>query len=123
MTRRSRGDRRSILAAALLGAALAVSGCTTEEIAGSIVGANVIVNTRASLDHECWIGDHVHLAPGVVLSGMVTVEEGAHIGTGAILIQGVRVGARALVPAGAIVLGNVPAGGRADRAGRETLGR
>ena len=42
MPRRSRGDRRSILAAALLSAALAVSGCTTEEIAGSTVGATIL---------------------------------------------------------------------------------
>lgn len=80
---------------------------------GSVLGANVIVNTRASVDHDCVIGDHVHLAPGVVLSGGVTVGARTHIGTGAVAIQGVRVGAGCLVGAGSLLLGALPDGVRA----------
>ena len=40
---------------------------------GCVVGCNVIINTRASVDHDCSIGKHVHIAPGVTLSGAVTV--------------------------------------------------
>ena len=59
---------------------------------GSVIGKNVIINTRASVDHDCTIADHVHLAPGVVLSGGVVVEESVHIGTGATVLQGLRIG-------------------------------
>jgi acetyltransferase-like isoleucine patch superfamily enzyme len=74
------------------------------------VGHNSIINTRASVDHDCVIGAHVHLAPGVTLSGGVTVGEGTHIGTGAVVIQGMTIGPRAIVGAGAVVVADVPAG-------------
>ena len=77
---------------------------------GSRIGRNAIVNTKASVDHDCLIGDHVHLAPGVTLSGEVTVGAGTHVGTGATVIQGVRIGSGSMVGAGALVLKDVPDG-------------
>ncbi|BCJ87882.1 acetyltransferase [Effusibacillus dendaii] len=77
---------------------------------GSSIGNNTIVNTRASVDHDCVIGDHVHLAPGVTLSGGVKVGAEVHIGTGATVIQGVRIGANSIIGAGALVLKDVPEG-------------
>ncbi|MFN0042820.1 MAG: acetyltransferase [Alphaproteobacteria bacterium] len=77
---------------------------------GTALGRNVLVNTRASLDHECRIADHVHIAPGATLSGGVAVGEGSHVGTGAIVIQGVRIGRNCLIGAGAVVLKDVPDG-------------
>jgi len=76
--------------------------------AGSRIGENTIINTGASVDHDCDIGSHVHLAPGVTLSGKVTVGDETHIGTGAIIIQGIRVGINCLVGAGSVVLDNIP---------------
>lgn len=78
--------------------------------AGSHIGQNTIVNTRASVDHDCWIGSHVHLAPGVTLSGGVQVYDGVHIGVGATVIQNVRIGQNSLIGAGALVLKDVPEG-------------
>jgi len=75
--------------------------------AGAMVGDNVIVNTRACVDHDCRIGAHVHLAPGTVLSGNVTIDDGAHLGTGSVVIQGIHIGEDALVAAGAVVLRDV----------------
>ena len=77
---------------------------------GSFVGCNSIINTRASVDHDCTIGSHVHIAPGVTLSGGVTVGACSHIGTGATLIQGVSVGTGCLVAAGAVVVKDISAG-------------
>lgn len=74
------------------------------------IGCNAIVNTRASIDHDCIIGDHAHLAPGVTLSGGVTVGRGSHIGTGATVIQGITIGEGSLVGAGALVTRDVPDG-------------
>jgi len=76
----------------------------------AVIGRNTIVNTRASVDHECVIGDHVHLAPGAVVCGGVTIEEDVFIGAGATVIQGVRIGAGSVVGAGAVVVRDVPPG-------------
>lgn len=84
-----------------------MAGCVLQP--GVRIGRNVIVNTRASIDHDCAIDDHVHIAPGSVLSGGVTIGEGAHIGTGAVMVQGVTIGARAVIGAGATVLADIPA--------------
>ncbi|MHB1126568.1 MAG: acetyltransferase [Bacillota bacterium] len=74
---------------------------------GAKIGMNTILNTRASIDHDCIIGDHVHLAPGVVLSGGVTVGYGTHIGVGATVIQGITIGTNALISAGSLVIKDV----------------
>jgi sugar O-acyltransferase (sialic acid O-acetyltransferase NeuD family) len=74
------------------------------------IGANAIINTAASIDHHCCVGDHVHVAPGVRLGGEVTIEVGALVGIGAVVLPGVRVGAWAVVGAGAVVIHDVPAG-------------
>ncbi len=79
---------------------------------GTRIATDSIINTGAVIDHDCVIGNHVHIAPGVTLSGSVYVDEGSHIGTGATIIQGVSIGRNALVGAGAVVLEDVPAGAR-----------
>jgi UDP-perosamine 4-acetyltransferase len=79
---------------------------------GIRTGVNCIVNTGASLDHDCRLGDHVHVAPGVVLSGTVEVGDGSHLGTGAIVIQNIKIGAEAMIAAGAVVTRDVPAHAR-----------
>ncbi len=33
---------------------------------GCHIGCNTIINTRVSIDHDCTIGDHVHIAPSIV---------------------------------------------------------
>ena len=75
---------------------------------GVRIGRNTIVNTRASLDHDCIIGDHVHLAPGVTLSGGVIIAEEVHIGTGATIIQGVKIGANSIIAAGSVIVSDIP---------------
>ncbi len=74
------------------------------------IGNNTIVNTRASIDHECVIGPNVHIAPGATLSGCVTIGANSHVGTGAVIVQGVMVGENVLVGAGAVVIRNVENG-------------
>ncbi|KLU62646.1 putative acetyltransferase EpsM [Peptococcaceae bacterium CEB3] len=78
--------------------------------AGVVLGDNVLVNTRASVDHDCRIGAHAHLAPGAILSGGVTLGEGVHVGTGAVIIQGITVGEGSVIGAGAVVIRDVPSG-------------
>jgi UDP-perosamine 4-acetyltransferase len=70
---------------------------------GTKIGRNVIINTSASVDHDCEIGDFVHIAPGVTLSGGVKVGNETHIGTGANVIQYVKIGEKCMVKAGTLL--------------------
>lgn len=76
---------------------------------GVLIGANTILNTRCSVDHDCVIGAHTHLAPGVTLSGTVSIGQTCHLGTGATVIQNINIGLESIVAAGAVVIRNIPA--------------
>lgn len=78
----------------------------------SQIGVNTVINTRASVDHDCVIGNHVHIGPGVTLSGSVQVGHYTHIGTGATVIQGVKIGEKCVVGAGAVVIKDIPDGAK-----------
>ena len=72
------------------------------------VGANAILNTSCSVDHDNVIGAHAHIAPGAHLGGTVTVEEGAFIGIGAVVIPQRTIGTWAVVGAGTVVTRDIP---------------
>ncbi len=74
-----------------------------------VIGANSIINTRAGIDHDCRLGEDVHVAPGATLCGGVQVEGRAFIGSGATVIQGLKVGVEAVVGAGATLSRNLEA--------------
>jgi UDP-perosamine 4-acetyltransferase len=74
---------------------------------GTVIGNNTILNTRSSIDHDCKIGNHVHVAPGVTLSGNVVIGDGCHIGTGASVIQGITIEENCLVAAGTAIYKNI----------------
>lgn len=78
--------------------------------AGSSIGESCIVNTNASIDHDCFLSKHIHVAPGATICGGVKIEEDAFIGAGATIIQGLTIGARAVVGAGAVVIRDVKPG-------------
>jgi sugar O-acyltransferase (sialic acid O-acetyltransferase NeuD family) len=71
---------------------------------------SVIVNTAASVNHECRIGAGAHVGPGARLAGRVEVGERAFIGTGAVILPRLKIGDVVVgdVPAGAVATG-VPA--------------
>ncbi|MCU1313465.1 MAG: hexapeptide transferase [Acidobacteriaceae bacterium] len=71
---------------------------------GVALGRGVIVNTRSAVDHDCTLGDWVHIAPGVTLCGGVTVGTYSLIGAGATVIEGRRIAACCVVGAGATVI-------------------
>lgn len=72
---------------------------------GSKIDANTIINTSASVDHDCEVGAHVHIAPGAVLCGGVHVGDRSHIGTGAVIVQNCRIEPETLVRAGKVFTG------------------
>ena len=75
--------------------------------ADTYLGAQVIVNTGATLDHDCRIEDAVHIAPGCHLCGGVSVGSGSLLGVGAAVIPSVRIGKNAIVGAGSTVIHDV----------------
>lgn len=78
--------------------------------AGVSVGKSVIVNTAASVDHECILADGVHIGPGARLAGEVCVDERAFVGVGAIILPRIHIGHDAIVGAGAVVTKDVAPG-------------
>jgi UDP-perosamine 4-acetyltransferase len=80
---------------------------------GSTLGANVIINTIAAVDHHCRIGNHVQVTPGIHLGGMVNVEEGAFLGIGVSVFPDLKIGTWSAVGAGAEVVDNVVPGATA----------
>jgi acetyltransferase EpsM len=77
---------------------------------GAEIGAHVIVNTGAIVEHDCRLGDFVHVAPGAVLGGGVTVGEGTFLGLGCRVRDHLQIGSQVTVGMGAVVLGSVPDG-------------
>lgn len=74
----------------------------------SRIGNHCIINSNASIDHDCIIEDFVHVGPGSILCGNVRVSEGAFIGAGTTIIPSVNIGKWATIGAGSIVLKDVP---------------
>ena len=70
---------------------------------GASVGAHTIVNTGASIDHDCEVGEFVHIGPGSTLCGDVSVGSGSLVGAGAVVLPGISIGSGVTVGAGTVV--------------------
>ena len=100
----------------------AVIGRGSQLGAGVVVMANVVVNTdtrieddvilntACSVDHDCRVGAHSHIAPGARVAGSVTVGEESMVGIGAAVLPGLWLGAGCLVGAGSVVTRAVESG-------------
>jgi sugar O-acyltransferase (sialic acid O-acetyltransferase NeuD family) len=72
------------------------------------LGEATIINTAASIDHECILGKGVGIAPGAHLAGLVTVGDYSFVGTGATILPRIKIGKNSIVGAGAVVTKDVP---------------
>lgn len=79
-------------------------------MAATTLGDGVIVNTNASIDHDCVVGDYAHVAPGVAIAGGVTIGRRTLIGIGARVLPGVTIGDDVVVGGGAVVVSDVADG-------------
>lgn len=52
------------------------------------IGKHVIINTSASVDHDCIIKDFAHIAPGVHIGGNVHIGKRVFAGIGSTIING-----------------------------------
>lgn len=76
---------------------------------GVHVGRACIINHGAVVDHECILGDGVHVAPRATLCGQVEVGTDVFVGAGAVVLPRLRLGDRGMIGAGAVVTRDVPA--------------
>ena len=89
-------------------------GCGVVAMPGAVVNAGtrlddgVIVNTNASVDHDCTVGACAHVAPGVAVAGCVRLGEGVFLGAGSSVIPNITIGRWTTVGAGAVVVRNLP---------------
>ena len=73
----------------------------------SSIGNHAIINTSATIDHECIIGDGVHIMGSAAITGKVEIGNYATVGTSATILPSVKVGTGAFVGAGALVTRDV----------------
>lgn len=74
----------------------------------SSIGKHCIINTGATIDHDCTIDDFVHISPHATLCGNVSVDEGSWIGAGTTIIPGVKIGKWCVIGAGSVVTKDIP---------------
>ena len=75
--------------------------------AGAIIRDGTILNTGCSIDHDCILGECVHISPGARLAGNVNVGRCTWIGIGACVKQAINIGSSVKVGAGAAVVSNI----------------
>jgi acetyltransferase EpsM len=72
------------------------------------IGRHCILNVKASVSHDCEVGDFVNLNPGVTICGRCHIGDGAYIGAGATVVDRIHIGEGAIVGAGAVVIRDIP---------------
>ncbi len=88
-------------------------GVGTVVFAGAVInacakiGIGCIVNTMASVDHDCEIGEFNHLAPSCHLAGTVRTGKACFFGIGSSVINNIDICNEVTVGAGATVIANV----------------
>ena len=67
--------------------------------AGATICNDVIVNSRAVIEHDCYIGAMNHIAPGATVCGGVTTGSNVFIGAGSVVLPGSKLRTDELVKA------------------------
>lgn len=94
-----------------------VIGAGTVVMAGAVInpgariGKGCIINTCSSVDHDCEVGDYVHIAVGSHLCGTVFVGSGTWIGAGATVSNNVSICPNCMIGAGAVVIKEIKESG------------
>lgn len=72
------------------------------------IGIGAICNTHSIIEHECVIGDFVHVAPGAVVCGNVKIGENSFVGAGSVIRENITIGNNVIIGAGSVVVKNIP---------------
>ncbi len=71
------------------------------------IGQGCIINTCVSVDHDCIIGDYVHIAVGSHIAGTVKIGDSTWIGAGVTVINNINITGNCMIGAGAVVVDNL----------------
>lgn len=74
----------------------------------STIGKHCIINTGASVDHDCMVRDFVHISPHSTLCGNVCIGEGSWVGAGSVILPGIKIGRWCVIGAGSVVTKDIP---------------
>lgn len=72
------------------------------------IGKGCIINTCASVDHDCVLDDFVHVAVGAHVCGTVKIGRNTWVGAGSIVSNNISVGEKTTLGAGAVVVRDIP---------------
>lgn len=79
--------------------------------AGTRIGRGCIINTCASVDHDCEIGNYAHVSVGAHIAGGVSVEDNTWIGVGAAVRDHLQIAGNCMIGAGAVVVKSIDSSG------------
>lgn len=74
---------------------------------GAKIGCGCIINTCSSVDHDCVVGNFVHISIGAHVAGTVKIGDRTWIGAGATVINNVDIIGDCMIGAGAVVIRDV----------------
>lgn len=72
------------------------------------IGKHCIVNTSASIDHDCILEDFSFVGPNATLCGGVKIGECSFIGAGSVILPGIKIGKNCMIGAGSVVTKDIP---------------
>ncbi len=78
---------------------------------GARIGRFSIINTKATVEHDCKVGSFCHIATGAVLSGGVEVDDFSMIGSNAVIVQYKKIASNCMIGAGAVVTKDITEAG------------
>lgn len=75
---------------------------------GTKIGRHCIVNTSASVDHDCTLGDFSFIGPNATLCGGVEIGDDSFIGAGSVILPYIKIGKNCMIGAGSVVTKDIP---------------
>jgi UDP-N-acetylbacillosamine N-acetyltransferase len=75
------------------------------------VGKACIVNTGGIVEHDCAVGDCVHVSVNSILAGRSSLGDRVFLGAGAVVIDGISVTSDVTIGAGGVVAASIEAPG------------
>jgi UDP-N-acetylbacillosamine N-acetyltransferase len=73
----------------------------------TLLGTACIINTAAVVEHDCMLGDHVHVSVNATLAGRSRLGDFVFLGAGATVIDGVTLADHITVGAGGVVIASI----------------
>lgn len=72
------------------------------------IGGGVLLNTKASVDHDTVVCDFAHVSAGATVGARCHIGSGTLVAIGASVVSGIRVGSNTVIGAGACVVRDIP---------------